>query len=81
MIYASPVIADPDGTGKVVYFGDSGASAFDDGGRFWALNAVDPNPAADCSVKWSYGSWGNPPGSQPLVGDWSNELDAFPLEL
>ena len=70
-VYASPVIADPDGTGKLVYFGDSGPSGSDDGGHFWAVNAVDPNAAQDCTVKWSYGSFGQPEGSQPLVGVWS----------
>jgi outer membrane protein assembly factor BamB len=71
VIYAAPVVVDPDGNGKVVYVGDAGASAFDDGGRMWAINAVDPKPAADCTAKWSYGSWGEPPGSQPNVGSWS----------
>jgi outer membrane protein assembly factor BamB len=71
VIYAAPLVVDPDGNGEVVYVGDAGASAFDDGGRMWALNGVDPNPATDCSVRWSYGSWGEPPGSQPDVGTWS----------
>jgi len=71
LIDSSPVVADPDGGGKVVYLGDAGLSGSDDGGAFFAINAVDPNPAADCSVRWSYNSFGDPPGSQPLVGSWS----------
>jgi outer membrane protein assembly factor BamB len=31
----------------------------------WALNA------ADCSRKWMYNGFGDPPGSEPLVGSWS----------
>ena len=70
-IYSSPVVADPDGNGRLVYFGDSGPSGSDDGGHIWAMNAVDPNAATDCTAKWSYGSFGQPAGSQPLVGVWS----------
>jgi outer membrane protein assembly factor BamB len=71
VIYSSPVIADPDGAGSVVYFGDSGLNGSDDGGHFWAINAVDPNPASDCGLRWTYGAFGDPPGSQPAVGAWS----------
>jgi outer membrane protein assembly factor BamB len=70
-ISASPVVVDPDGTGKVVYFGDNGDTGEDDGGAEWAVNAVDPNPAVDCSRKWVYRAFGDPPGSEPLVGSWS----------
>jgi outer membrane protein assembly factor BamB len=71
VIFSSPVVADPDGTGKVVYVGDSGITGADDGGDILAMNGVDPNAAQDCSTKWSYGEFGDPPGSQPLVGVWS----------
>ncbi len=64
-LLASPVVADVDGTGLVVYIGDGGASGNDDGGHEWAVRA------SDCSVKWSYSTFGNPPGSAPLTGSWS----------
>ena len=50
-IASSPVVADPDGHGKLVFVGDNGLSGADDGGHFWAINAVDPNAAADCSQR------------------------------
>jgi outer membrane protein assembly factor BamB len=71
LIQAAPTVVDPDGTGRVVYVGDVGQSGGDDGGNFWAINAVDPNAATNCSVKWSYKAFGEPPGTQPLVGSWS----------
>ena len=68
VISSSPVVADPDGKGQVVYVGDSGPSGGSaDGGHMWAINAVDPNSAADCSVKWSFNGFSNP-GS----GVWSS---------
>jgi eukaryotic-like serine/threonine-protein kinase len=70
-ISSSPVVADPDGTGKVVYFGDNGLTGADDGGHIWAVNAVDPNAAGDCSLDWMFNGFGDPPGSQPLAGSWS----------
>src|SRR5205807_1761560 len=71
MINASPVVVDPDGTGKVVFFGDNGVTGEDDGGHFWAVNGVDPDPAADCSLQWRFDGFGDPPGSQPKAGSWS----------
>ena len=71
VIDGSPVVANPDGSGAVVYVGDNGLSGADDGGDVLAVNAVDPNSAVDCSLKWRFSSFGNPPGSQPLVGSWS----------
>lgn len=71
VISASPIVVNPDGTGKVAYFGDNGLTGADDGGHEWAVNAVDANAAANCSAKWSYGAFGDPPGSQTLVGSWS----------
>jgi outer membrane protein assembly factor BamB len=71
VISSSPVVVNPDGTGKVVYFGDNGFTGNDDGGHLWAINAVDPNAAKNCSAKWSFNAFGDPPGSQTLVGSWS----------
>lgn len=70
IINASPVVADA-GDGTVVYVGDNGFGGGNDGGHIWALNGVDPNPAADCSVKWSYDAFGEPAGSHPEAGSWS----------
>lgn len=71
VVSASPVVVDPDGTGLVAYFGDNGVSGNDDGGHVLAYNAVDPNEAADCSMKWSFDGFGDPAGSQPNAGSWS----------
>ncbi len=66
VVSASPVVVDPDGTGKVLYVGDNGPTGAADGGDFWAVNAVDPNSAVDCSLKWKFNSF-----QSPLGGSWS----------
>ncbi len=66
VVSASPVVVDPDGTGKVVYFGDNGPTGGSDGGDFWAVNAVDPNSAPNCSLKWMFNSF-----NSALGGSWS----------
>lgn len=66
VISSSPLVVDPDGTGKVVYFGDNGLTGADDGGDEWAINAVDPNVAADCSLKWRFTGF-----DSPRAGSWS----------
>jgi outer membrane protein assembly factor BamB len=71
IVLTPPVVVDPDGNGATVYFGDVGPDGFDDGGNLWAMHAVDPGTAADCSTRWSYGSFGEPPGAQPLAGVWA----------
>ncbi|GAA1889511.1 PQQ-binding-like beta-propeller repeat protein [Lapillicoccus jejuensis] len=70
VINASPLVVDP-GDGLVVYVGDNGHTGASDGGHIWAINAVDPNPAVDCSLKWQFDQFGEPAGSQPLAGSWS----------
>lgn len=72
IISSSPLVVDPDGTGRVVYVGDNGITGGDDGGNVWAINAVDPNGAADCSQKWRFNGFGATPGSQPTAGSWSS---------
>ena len=57
--------------GVVVYVGDNGIGGSNDGGHVWAINGVDPNAAADCSLRWSFENFGSPPGSQPDAGMWS----------
>ncbi len=64
-VSASPLVVDPDGTGLVVYAGDTALSG-NDGGHVWAINAVDPNGAADCSQKWVFDGFGD-----PAAGSWS----------
>jgi outer membrane protein assembly factor BamB len=71
LVLTPPIVADPDGNGPAVYFGDVGPDGFDDGGHFYAMNAVDPNNATDCGARWTYGTFGEPPGSQPLSGVWA----------
>ena len=71
VISSSPVVADPDGSGSVVYIGDNGITGGDDGGHLWAINGVDPNAAANCSLKWMFDGFGATPGSQPQAGVWS----------
>jgi outer membrane protein assembly factor BamB len=66
VISSSPLVVNPDGTGLVVYFGDNGLTGNDDGGDEWAINAVDPNPAANCSVKWKFTGF-----NSSLSGSWS----------
>ena len=70
-ISSSPTVLDPNGKGLIVYFGENGISGADDGGHEFAINAVDPNAAADCSKVWSFNGFGSPPGSQKLAGSWS----------
>ena len=70
IINASPVVAQT-ADGLVVYVGDNGTGGGNDGGNIWAINAVDPNGAPDCSLKWSYNAFGEPAGTHPEAGSWS----------
>ena len=70
VINASPVAVST-ADGVVVYVGDNGVGGSNDGGHMWAVNGVDPNAATDCSQKWSFDNFGDPPGSQPDAGVWS----------
>ena len=69
-ISSSPTVVDPDGSGLVVYFGENGITGADDGGDEFAVNAVDPNAAADCSLKWTKSIHGDYGGAN-LAGSWS----------
>jgi outer membrane protein assembly factor BamB len=67
VIASSPVVVDPDGAGKTVYFGDNGLGGSDDGGNVWAVHAVDPSDTkADCSQRWTFSGF-----DDPLAGSWS----------
>jgi outer membrane protein assembly factor BamB len=62
---SSPVIANPAGTGPVVYFGDGGPSGnTSDGGHLWAMFGVGNSAGTACSWDWSQDNFGSPPGSQ-----------------
>lgn len=64
LIDSSPVVAEPDSTGPVVYFGDEGVSGgASDGGHIWAVNGVG-NTNGACTQKWVFDNFGSPPGSQ-----------------
>ena len=64
-IAASSTVANPDGTGDVVYFGDSGPNGnLSDGGHEWAMYGVGNIAGPACGLKWSFDNFGNPPGSQ-----------------
>ncbi|MDT5323987.1 MAG: hypothetical protein QOF25_1139 [Mycobacterium sp.] len=69
-ISSSPTVVDPDGSGLVVYFGENGITGADDGGDEFAVNAVDPNAATDCSLKWTKSITGDYGGAN-LAGSWS----------
>lgn len=71
VISSSPVVSDVDGTGLVAYFGENGLGGSDDGGSVYAVNAVDPNSAVDCSKRWQFAGFGATPGSEPMAGAWS----------
>ena len=58
-VSASPLVADPDGGGLVVYAGDTALSG-NDGGHIWAINAIDPNAAANCSKRWVFAGFDDP---------------------
>ena len=66
VIYASPVVVDPDGNGPVVYIGDAGISGGNDGGSMWAIDATT------CALRWKFDQWGSPAGSLTgTAGSWS----------
>jgi outer membrane protein assembly factor BamB len=65
VVASSPVVVNPDGKGNVVYIGDNGLSGADDGGHVWAIQG------SDCSLKWVFDSFGEPPGSADLAGSWT----------
>ena len=62
-ILTSPMVVNPDGSGPVAYFGDSGVSGgLADGGSMWAITAAG-NPAGPCHLKWQFDAYGDPAGS------------------
>ena len=70
VVNAAPaVVATADGV--VIYVGDNGIGGNNDGGHVWAINGVDANAATDCSQKWVFNNFGDPPGSHPEAGSWS----------
>ena len=75
VIAASPTVADPDGKGDVVYFGDSGPSGtLSDGGHEWAMYGVGNTAGSACSTKWMFDGFGSPAGSQTgISGTYSSQ--------
>lgn len=62
---ASPLVANTDGKGDVVYFGDAGANGnASDGGHEWAMYGVGNTSGTACGTKWVFSNFGSPPGSQ-----------------
>jgi eukaryotic-like serine/threonine-protein kinase len=57
-IEASPVVADIDGTGPLVFVGDTGKSESHNAGHEWALNGVG-NQNTQCTMRWSFNGWNN----------------------
>jgi outer membrane protein assembly factor BamB len=66
-IEASPVVGH-DGTGSIVYFGDTGQSESVNRGREWAINGFG-NTAGSCTPKWMH-DLGSSPRSKHS-GSWS----------
>ncbi len=78
VISASPVVVDVPGVGRTVFVGENGVTGSDDGGSFMAVNGVDANPAADCSLQWRYDGFGEPEGSRTGdSGSWSPPAFGF----
>jgi outer membrane protein assembly factor BamB len=70
-VEASPVVADIDGTGPIVFDGDTGISEKHNAGHEWALNGVG-NQNTACSVRWSFDSWNNKGPYGNKTGTWSS---------
>ncbi len=75
-IAASPVVADIDGTGPVVFFGDIGTSENKNAGHEWAMYGVGgQNP--QCSWKWTFNAWLNKGPHDGRTGSWSSPAVAM----
>ena len=68
VIYSSPIVGSVDGSGPVVFFGDSGASEARNGGHEWAVNGF-ANSGGSCTKRWSFNGWNNTIGGR--TGSWS----------
>ncbi len=82
-VNSPPLVVNPGG-GLVVYFGDNGIGGSADGGNVWAVNGVHGNATPDCSLRWVFNRFGDPPGSEPEAGSWSpvafaNDRDGRPM--
>jgi outer membrane protein assembly factor BamB len=58
-IEASPVVKDIDGTGPLVFVGDTGRTESHNAGHEWALNGVGNTSGAPCSERWAFNGWNN----------------------
>ena len=69
-IEASPAVAVVDGTGPVVFFGDSGQTEKVNFGWEWAINGVG-NTNGQCTLKWQFNNWANKGITGTKTGSWS----------
>ena len=70
-IAASPVVADLDGTGPVVFVGDNGTSEHKNAGHEWAIYGVG-GQNAQCTEKWMFNGWANKGPKGNKAGSWSS---------
>ncbi|MGO9197721.1 MAG: Ig-like domain repeat protein [Acidimicrobiales bacterium] len=71
-IMDSPVVANIDGTGPIVFFGDAGDNTPNEhlnAGHEWAITGVG-NTAGSCQEKWAFNGW-DYTGTFDQVGSWS----------
>ena len=69
-VEASPAVADIDGTGPLVFVGDTGVTESHNAGHQWALNGVG-NTQPQCTVRWSFNGWANTNNGHN-TGTWSS---------
>lgn len=67
---ASPVVANVDGTGPVVFLGDVGSSEQSNAGHEWAINGVG-NSAGQCTLRWVFSGWLKRGPAASRTGSWS----------
>lgn len=70
-VEASPVVKDVDGSGPLVFVGDTGLSESHNAGHEWALNGVGNTPGTECTVRWMFNSWVNNNKGHG-TGSWSS---------
>jgi outer membrane protein assembly factor BamB len=69
-IMASPVVGVVDGTGPIVFFGDTGDYESLNGGHEWAVTAVG-NTAGGCQQRWSFNQFANLGKNGDDTGTWA----------
>jgi len=69
-VEASPAVANIDGTGPLVFVGDTGVTESNNAGHQWAINGVG-NTNPKCTVRWSFNAWANTNNGHN-TGTWSS---------